>query len=745
MTRLGRLYFACGFTTCAIAMVGTGTASAQTFYVNGRSGEDSNNCTQPANGKAGSKAGPCQTIEGAIDRAFLTAPPNTIEVNPESGNASGAYEESIPLENAHSNDLTIEGEEPGVAFEVENAHPAVYASAGNTITLSNLRVKVFNGDPSAAVEDNGAHLTLDNVEVEDESGASANGVEAKKSGSLTINGGLVSMEDGASGYSVHGEKDVLTLNGVKLVDGSESEAEAGGVFSRESTLAMTNTSIYENTGFGTSTYGISIERDASASLQDVAVQQSTPAIGVVIGETPTTADGLTVEMLSSSSDAAALLNEDEAGTANTSLSHLEVDGTWIGPGVLANGGAVTLSDSHVIESPTSTVPAVIYSEGAASSGLLVQRSVLQAAAGAKPAALKVFNGNATTDSSEILGGKDAIDVESAAEATETLTVSASTVDAGAPGTASDAAGVQGVEATAKGGAKSIANVSIQGSIVLERQAASATAGALASIGCSYSAAPSQTQAAGGGAGAIACASGSSGNTEVNPLSSLFPEPLSGYQLSPSSSAVDSVPASALTLPFGLTPSATDLEGNPRVVDGNGDCVAVQDRGALELQGHSASCTPISTSPPAPIPVTLKPLTGIITGLLLSPNSFFPAPSGATISSTAKKHKRKYGTKIAYRDSQAATTTFTVLLETSGRKHGKTCQKPSSKNKHGKRCTLLKKIGTFAHTDIAGANSLHFSGRIKGKKLPPGTYELMAVAHDAAGNGKPVEKSFKIEV
>jgi hypothetical protein len=46
--------------------------------------------------------------------------------------------------------------------------------------------------------------------------------------------------------------------------------------------------------------------------------------------------------------------------------------------------------------------------------------------------------------------------------------------------------------------------------------------------------------------------------------------------------------------------------------------------------------------------------------------------------------------------------------------------------------------------IAGANSLHFSGRIKGKKLPPATYELKAVAHDAAGDGKPVEKIFKIE-
>lgn len=143
-------------------------------------------------------------------------------------------------------------------------------------------------------------------------------------------------------------------------------------------------------------------------------------------------------------------------------------------------------------------------------------------------------------------------------------------------------------------------------------------GGQASVTCSYSALPSQAQAASGGSGAIACANGTSGNAESNPVTTLFAEPLTNYQLSSFSSAVDGIPAAAISLPFAIKPSTTDLVGGPRVVDGNGDCVALQDKGALELQGHSAPCT----KPPAKPPVV-----GSITNLSISPNAFLAAPSG----------------------------------------------------------------------------------------------------------------------
>jgi hypothetical protein len=410
--------------------------------------------------------------------------------------------------------------------------------------------------------------------------------------------------------------------------------------------------------------------------------------------------------------------------------------------VLADGEQITLSDSRVTLDASSESPAIRY-VGGGGAGLVVQRSILQSAPGAKPGALVVIDSNATTDSSEILGGKNGVFDESTEAATRTLTLSASTVDASAPGIAGDAAGATGVETVAKGGPGAIATVSIQGSIALEKQTASAAAGDQVTVSCGYSAVPSQSQASGGGGGAIACGAGASGNAEVNPVSALFAEPLSAYTLNPSSSAVDSVPAGAISLPFGLTPSATDVAGNPRIVDGNGDCVAVQDKGALELQGHSASC-PSPPSPPAKAATTTsapKSLLGVITALSLSPSAFSAAPKGATISKVSKK---KFGAKISYRDSQAATTTFTVLRPSKGRKQGKSCKKPSKSNKRGKRCTILTKLGSFTHVDAAGANSLHFSGRLKGKKLPRGAYTLQAVPRDAAGNGAPVRRSFTIK-
>jgi hypothetical protein len=110
---------------------------------------------------------PCEKINEAIDKSDFTAPPNTIEVSPE----GGPYEEALELENAHNDQLTIKGEESGVVVETKLDQPVVSTvTAAEAVTLSNLEVKVQGADPKAAVEDRGAKLTLENVEVEDDQG-----------------------------------------------------------------------------------------------------------------------------------------------------------------------------------------------------------------------------------------------------------------------------------------------------------------------------------------------------------------------------------------------------------------------------------------------------------------------------------------------------------------------------------------------------------------------------------------------
>jgi hypothetical protein len=134
---------------------------------------------------------------------------------------------------------------------------------------------------------------------------------------------------------------------------------------------------------------------------------------------------------------------------------------------------------------------------------------------------------------------------------------------------------------------------------------------------------------------------------------------------------------------------------------------------------------------------------LISDLTIAPGAFFAVHSGATVLPFDKKTS-KLGTKVSWRDSLAATTTFTVLRTTSGRRQGKSCKKPSRANRHGKRCTILAALGSFTHADHAGANSLRFSGRLHGRALKPGSYTLRAVPHNAAGSGVGVTRTFRIK-
>jgi hypothetical protein len=135
----------------------------------------------------------------------------------------------------------------------------------------------------------------------------------------------------------------------------------------------------------------------------------------------------------------------------------------------------------------------------------------------------------------------------------------------------------------------------------------------------------------------------------------------------------------------------------------------------------------------------QPGSPTLAGLKVSPNAFSAAGSGGS----AGKGKPKPGATVSYTDSQAATTTFTVLQKQPGRRRQGACVKPQHKPR-GKHCTRLVIIGSFTHTDGAGANSLHFTGRVSGRGLKPGGYELQAVARNASGlTSKPVATGFHV--
>jgi hypothetical protein len=174
--------------------------------------------------------------------------------------------------------------------------------------------------------------------------------------------------------------------------------------------------------------------------------------------------------------------------------------------------------------------------------------------------------------------------------------------------------------------------------------------------------------------------------------------------------------------------------------------AATDIGAYEFHpAPTVTPTPIvihTSSPPPPPPP-------IDSNMRLSHTRFRAASSGPTVTAARAHHKVRppIGTAIAYTDSQAATTTFTVLRPTHGVRSGKACVAPPRHRRHGHRytaCTRYLAVGSFTHTDIAGANSVPFSGRLNNRKLPAGTYRLTATPRNSIGEtGATVGAAFTI--
>jgi hypothetical protein len=126
----------------------------------------------------------------------------------------------------------------------------------------------------------------------------------------------------------------------------------------------------------------------------------------------------------------------------------------------------------------------------------------------------------------------------------------------------------------------------------------------------------------------------------------------------------------------------------------------------------------------------------VAGLNASPSAFAAANKGASIA-------RKTGTTISYRDSQAATTTFTVLKRQPGVKNKRGGCVTPTKGKRGKRCTRYVSVGSFTHSDAAGHNSFHFTGRVSGRKLKPGSYKLQVLPRANGKTGPPKILEFRV--
>ena len=121
----------------------------------------------------------------------------------------------------------------------------------------------------------------------------------------------------------------------------------------------------------------------------------------------------------------------------------------------------------------------------------------------------------------------------------------------------------------------------------------------------------------------------------------------------------------------------------------------------------------------------------ISSLKLSPSTFAAAKRGASIAAA----KKKPGTSVSYRVSEAATVVFTVAHRTTGRRSGRSCVKATKRLRHRKSCARYVAVkGSFTRKRKAkGADKLRFTGRLAGHTLGAGRYRLSLVATDTAKN------------
>jgi hypothetical protein len=256
----------------------------------------------------------------------------------------------------------------------------------------------------------------------------------------------------------------------------------------------------------------------------------------------------------------------------------------------------------------------------------------------------------------------------------------------------------------------------------------------------------------------------------------------------------------LVNPLSTEESTTDLDGNPRVVDGNGDGTARSDLGAFEYQRRApavsvtASPTTVEIGQPVTFTgtandadpgeavaslawgfddgaaasgasavhafgtpgthaatLTATDPAGVagtgsasvvvlaapaVTKVTLSATTFRAANKGA---SSAKKRKVPVGTTVTVALTRPTAARITFKRRVAGRRSGKRCARPTSSNRRGKRCTRSIAVhGSIARPSGAAA-SFRFTGRLRGRKLAPGRYVMVA----RAGTTPAKTRAFRI--
>lgn len=135
---------------------------------------------------------------------------------------------------------------------------------------------------------------------------------------------------------------------------------------------------------------------------------------------------------------------------------------------------------------------------------------------------------------------------------------------------------------------------------------------------------------------------------------------------------------------------------------------------------------------------------VIQGMTATPKRFPTLAKVHSAGISVKGKKRRGGTTFHYKLTETARVSVAIQRKLSGRKVGKACKRPTKANAKKRKCVRLKPLGSLVAKGKAGKNKLRFSGKLRGKPLPPGRYLATATAIDSA-TGKSTPRSTSFEV
>jgi Concanavalin A-like lectin/glucanases superfamily len=164
----------------------------------------------------------------------------------------------------------------------------------------------------------------------------------------------------------------------------------------------------------------------------------------------------------------------------------------------------------------------------------------------------------------------------------------------------------------------------------------------------------------------------------------------------------------------------------------------------QVAGYAAG-GPDAVGPPLPPPAAVAPDPAAPGGVFLLPAGQAPgAPlspvalkvTGVAVSPTdwrlPARRRRPAAATIRFNVSARSTATLTFSRAVTGRRVGRRCVAPTRRNLQMPRCARFQSVGSITVAARAGRNAVRFQGRIKGRLLPPGRYEVRVRLRDASG-------------